>query len=228
MAKGKPTIKSAGGIGESKIFCAPEGEFPENRLLGCHINGVAIRELNLDPMVLSALDYYATDEGVAEKNARPMVREPSGIEVNPDRQDRRWVAESSQGPGHWETRIRSTDEFGKALDQKRDDVIERGMPSWMARDPLKETADKYAKPGMKPKFLSKRRIQENGGTGDYVVVKDEKGDPVSVRGMILGHMPTEMADARNKHYRDRGNNMIDHIKKTYKEEGGKTAVVDKD
>jgi len=197
-------IMSAGGIGESKNFGVPEDQHIEtgiDKMLGCHINGVLISEMNLDSVVLHALDYYATDEGIAEKNARPNVREPSGASVG-------------------------RDGFDKALEQRRDDVKERDMPMYEARHPLKEVADKYAQPGMKAKFLSRQRVKENGGTGEYAVVKDAAGDPVMVKGMILGHTPIENANARNKHYQERGNQLLKQIGETYKREGGATAVAD--
>ena len=70
-------IKSAGGFGPSKTFNCAEGSLgvsAVDRMLQYHINGVQIGEMNLDPAVLSALDFFATDEGIAEKNARPNVR----------------------------------------------------------------------------------------------------------------------------------------------------------
>lgn len=196
-------IQSAGGIGESKIFAAPDAEkdAAHERMLDCHINGVAIRELNLEPQVLAALDYWATDEGIEEHNARPNVRESSGITLGQD-------------------------PFDKSLEQRRDDVKDRGMDTYEARDPLKEVADRYARPGMKPKFLSQHKIKDTGGTGDYEVVKDAAGDPVKVRGMILGHVPVERAEARNRHFRNRGNQLLKQIGEKYKNEGGETAVAD--
>lgn len=203
MAKGK-VIRSAGGIGESKIFCAPaEERIPGgvDRILACHINGKPVSEMNLDPQVLCLLDYYATDEGIAERNAEPNRREPSGI---------------SQGK----------DPFAKSLDERRDDVKLRDRMLFDSRDPLKEVADKYAKPGMKPKFLSAARMQEAGGTGDYEVVKNQNGDPVKVKGMVLGHIPVELAEARNEHYRNRSNTILNQITEQYRQEGGATAVAD--
>lgn len=203
MAKQK--IMSAGGIGESKIFAAPNAEKDAalEKMLNCHINGVEIRALNLQPQVLAALDYWGTDEGIAERNARPNVRPPSGVELGKDA-------------------------FDKSLDQRRDDVKDRGMESYVARDPLKEVAERYIKPesGMKPKFLSASKIKDAGGTGDYEVVKDEHGDPVRVRGLVLGQMPVERAKARNRHFRERGNQLLKQIGETYKREGGSTAVAD--
>lgn len=202
MAKGKATIRSAGGIGESKIFCAPSAEpTGVDILLGCHLNGKLISDLNLDPQILSAISYTATDEGIAASNARENMREPSGI---------------TQGKGPFE----------KSLQQRIAEIKEKGMASYEARDPLREVAEKYAEPGMKPKFLSRKRITENGGTGDYEVVKDKAGDPVSVKGMILGHTPIELADARNKFYQDKAARMLSQVTQKFKEDAAESAVVD--
>ncbi len=191
-------IKSAGGIGESKIFCAPEAERPRtgvDKILDCHIDGVKVSDLNLDPAVLSALDYFATDEGVAEKEAHPNARPASGVTLG------------AEG-------------FDKALQQRRDDVIEREIALFEARDPLKEVADRYAKPGMRAKFLSPQSVKENGGTGIHQVVKGENGDPVTVKGMILGHAPEDVAKARNEHYRRKGAQLLKQIEDKVRSEDG--------
>lgn len=189
----------AAGIPDSKPFVAEDAT--EASIMNCHIEGVLVRELNLAPQVIAALDYYMTDEGIAEKNARPMVREASGITLG-------------------------ADGFDKSLSEKRDDVKERGRDLWDARDPLREVANRHVKAGFKPKFMSAKRVQENGGTGDYEVVKDTNGDPVKVRGMILGQIPVERADARNRHFREKGNQILKQITENYKREGGQTAVAD--
>jgi len=197
MAK---TNKSAGGIGESKMFNAPDAE--PDPILACHINGVLISELGLEPHILAVLNRQLTDEGIEEKNARPDVREPSGVTLGQDG-------------------------FSKALEQKRDDVIERDMFSYEARDPFREVADLHAKPGMRPKFMSAQKIKD-GGNRDYEVVKGENGDPVKVKGMVLGHIPEERATARNRHYQNKGNQFLKEIGEKYKHEGGPTAVTDQD
>ena len=191
----------AAGIPDSKPFVAPEDGKPRTtRIESCHINGVLVSDLHLGPEVLAALDYWASDEGIAERAANPNARAASGITLG-------------AGP------------FEKALEQKKDDVIDRGMESWEARDPFKETADKYAKAGMRPKMMSAQKLRDGGNT-DYVVVKDENGDPVKVKGMILGHIPEERAQARNRHYQRRGNQLLKEITERYKAEGGATAVSD--
>ncbi len=198
----KRARQEAAGIPDSKTHSAP---FPEptgaDQILKCHINGVSIADLHLEPHVIAVLDYWATDEGIAERNARPNVREASGI-------------------------TSGRDGFDKSLEQRRDDVKERDMELYSARDPLKEVADRYAVPGMKAKFLSGNKIKGHGGTGDYQIVKDEAGEPVKVREMVLGHIPVERAEARNKHYREKGTSLLKQIGEQYKKEGGATAVVD--
>ena len=205
MARAKEKIMTS-GIGTSRNFGAPEATRLKggvDRILACHIDGVPVSSLNLNPQVLSALDYYATDEGIAEKNARPNVREASGVSMGKD-------------------------PFDKALMERRDDVIRRDKPLFIARDPLKELADKYAVPGMRAKFLSAARIKDRGGLGDYHLVKDEKGDNVTVRGSVLAHIPEEVAQARTDYYRERGQQILKQIGEQYKKEGGQTAVVDSD
>jgi len=57
----------AQGIGESKIFAAPEGTFPDNPVLDCRVGGVRVRDLPLEAQ--GRILYQQTDEGFAERNA---------------------------------------------------------------------------------------------------------------------------------------------------------------
>lgn len=194
---GKKIMSKGGGIGESKIFGAPAGTFEDNPILNLHVGGILVKELPVE--LQTRIVYAQTDEGIAAANEGKA--EPSGIRVG------------AEG-------------FDKALQQRRDDVKERDMESYEARDPLKEVADQYARPGFRPKFLSPRRVKENGGTGDYVVVKDDRGEPVTVKGMVLGQMPEAKALARNRHYQAKSNRLLAEITERYKQEGGATAVAD--
>lgn len=65
--------------------------------------------------------------------------------------------------------------------------------------PMEEAVQRYGTPGMAPKFLSERCIGVLGLRG-YVIVKDEKGDPVKVGTLIMGEIPIRMAEARRRHY----------------------------
>lgn len=194
-------IQSAGGIGESKMFCAPlpEGEMTGvDRIQKCHINGVLIGELKLDPQVLGALDYWQTDEGVKERNDRPGPKASADITVG------------AEG-------------FDKALMQRRDDVRDRDMDLYEARDPFKEVADRYTSQGFRPKMLSAAKIKQGGG--DHEIVKypaghPQAGDPVMAKGMVLGQMPTARAEARNKHYRRHAQDMLAQVEAKHKAQQG--------
>ncbi len=206
------------GIPDSKLFNGSEQ--PDSPILDLHVGGVLVRDLPLEAQ--AKIVRRQTDEGIAEANEG---KTGSGIQVDAPRRDRRWVGESSEGPAHWEEVMRSTDAFGKALDQRRDDILEREMEVYQARDPLKEVADQFTAPGMKPKFLSASKIKDGGGTGDYRVVKypdghPMAGDPVKVKGMILGEMPEARAIARNKHYRNKGNQLLAQIESEHKGQAG--------
>ena len=65
--------------------------------------------------------------------------------------------------------------------------------------PMEEAVARYGTPGMAPKFLSERCIGVLGLRG-YVIVKDERGDPVKVGTLIMGEIPMRMAEARRRHY----------------------------
>ena len=65
--------------------------------------------------------------------------------------------------------------------------------------PMEEAVMRYGSPGMAPKFLSERCIGVLGLRG-YVVVKDERGDPVKVGTLIMGEIPIRMAERRREHY----------------------------
>jgi hypothetical protein len=67
--------------------------------------------------------------------------------------------------------------------------------------PMEEAVMRYGTPGMAPKFLSERCIGVLGFRG-YVIVKDERGDPVKVGTLIMGEIPLRMAEARRRHFSD--------------------------
>lgn len=73
--------------------------------------------------------------------------------------------------------------------------------------PLEEAVARYGTPGMAPKFLSERCIGVLGMRG-YVVVRDEKGDPVKVGTLIMGEIPIRMADARRRFFAEQSNEQV--------------------
>lgn len=73
--------------------------------------------------------------------------------------------------------------------------------------PMEEAVQKYGTPGMAPKFLSERCIGVLGLRG-YVIVKDERGDPVKVGTLIMGEIPLRMAEARRRHWADESEQLV--------------------
>jgi hypothetical protein len=200
----KRARQDAAGIPDSVPFVASAEErveSAEDKIRRCHINGVLIGQMELPPQVIVALDYWSTDEGIAEAAARPNVREASGVKLG-------------AGP------------FEKCLEEKRDDVKQRGMDLGDARDPLKEVADLYAVPGMDSRFLGRQRLKDNGGAGDYQIVRAPNGDPVTVHGLTLGHIPSEIAAKRRRYQARRGEELLKQIGEEFKKTGGPTAVAD--
>jgi len=66
-AEARRAFCQAQGIGESKVFAAPPGTFPESSVLDCHVGGVLVRDLPIE--VQGRILYQQTDEGIAERNA---------------------------------------------------------------------------------------------------------------------------------------------------------------
>jgi hypothetical protein len=73
--------------------------------------------------------------------------------------------------------------------------------------PLEEAVQRYGRPGMAAKFLSERCIGVLGLRG-YVIVKDERGDPVKVGTLIMGEIPMRTAEARRRYYAEESNQAV--------------------
>jgi len=142
--KSKATGKKpqAAGIGESKLFIAPETAQAKSYLEDLHIDGKRIGD-HFTPEQIALLRFEFTDEGYAERNA---------------------------GKVEAAARVVS-DDFDKALEH-RGDKLDAGMEPWAAPDPLRELAEAHVPAGMKAKFLSKRVIDKVGKRGYEIVKAD--------------------------------------------------------
>ena len=188
---------TAQGVGESRIFRDPDGPDPYAHLRDCHINDRRIGDFMSESefaTFCTAGGWWLTDEGIAERNVgKSEVR-----------------AEVIRGPLD-----------NKKL-ERRDQQLEGGRQSWEYADALKETADQYAKSGMRPKFLSTARINKEGSTRGYVIAKQDNGDPVRLGAdLVLGHMPEEKAQQRNKFYRAKSEQSIALLNAEMKEKQDK-------
>jgi hypothetical protein len=115
------------GVGPSKQF----GVGRDEELPAQHVGGRPVGGGQLDHLLGSTY----TDEGVAEKAARPKAR--SSV-------------------------VR--DEFEKRIDARRDFKLTEAEP-WMAPDPMGEMAAAHCPPGHKPRFLSSAKVQREGLRG---------------------------------------------------------------
>lgn len=142
-----------------------------------HVNGIPVS--SLPPHVSNMITFAMTDEGIAEANGRKV---------------------DSQGRTHSGARVLMNEGFDQAIEKRK-----RATEAWMGGDPLAEAADKYRTPGMRMRGLGPNVIGKKGMRG-WETVKDPKtGDVVKIGHMILGQMPEEDAEIRNKHFRDQGN-----------------------
>jgi hypothetical protein len=197
------------GVGESKPFTAPEGTYPESGTLDCHVGGVLVRDLPSD--MQGKILYQQTDEGIAEHN---QGRSELAVHVT-DQHDR------AMGGAKVAAQRGDVRGVREAFDVVRDVALgESGGTGptelWEARDPLGEVADAHVGPGMRPHFLSERRNQE-AGTRGWKIVKDEHGDPVRVGTLVLGQMPEERAEARNRFFREKSQTAVAQVEQQFHE-----------
>jgi hypothetical protein len=170
-------------------------EAEKNPVLDCHVGGMLVRNMPLENQ--SRILYQQTDEGIAEANA--------------GKSDRR--VEVLAGP------------FEKSIQHKKDDILERGMETWEAADPMREVTDQHSRPGFRNRFLSDKAVKDRGMRG-WQPVRGENGDPVKLGGMTLAEMPESKARARAAHFKDANDRRMQQIEADYLEGGGKTAVSD--
>jgi hypothetical protein len=131
---------------------------------------------------LARLDYQHTDEGIAARNT-----------------------------GRSESLARVLiDPVEKSIRQ-RGDFRASEINQFEAPDPMGDLVKKHVPPGMRAKFLSPRRIARHGLRGCEVVT-DRHGDPVKLGEMVLGQMPEQLAQSRNRTYQRKGQARLQSIK----------------
>jgi hypothetical protein len=185
----KNALPAAQGIGESKPFIAPAGTFDPPATQQCHVGGLLVSDLPQE--VQDRILYRQTDEGIEEANR-------GKVEV---------AARVTESP------------LDKDMQRRRDFLEDYGdvAQSWESPNPLKEVADAHAVPGMRPKFLSPAKIERAGLRG-YKVVRHENGDPVKLGNLILGHIPEERAEARQRHFAKLDEEKVKDLREQFQQE----------
>ena len=145
------------------------------------------------PMAHVALARANTDEGIAERQEK--LR-----------------AEGRLGDG----RVKVTADAWDKTITARQDACNGDLEPWEAPDPMREQVDRVREPGMAYRFLSERVIQHRG-MRKWHPVTDEKGNHVKVGNQFLAKMPEELAEKRNRYYRDKSSNRVRTIAESYRE-----------
>lgn len=126
------------------------------------------------------------------------------------------IAESNEGKDVVYTRV-VRDEWDQTIAKRSDPSV----PVWDSPDPMADAVKRYGRPGMAHKFLSPRHIDKKGFR-HFEIVKDGDGREVKVGNMLLGEMPEEMRDARNRHYREVGNAEVRQAEDAYRADQERT------
>jgi antitoxin (DNA-binding transcriptional repressor) of toxin-antitoxin stability system len=119
-------------------------------------------------------------------------------------------AEDNEGKEEVRARV-MTSEWDNMIAKRGDPDI----PIWASPDPMKEAVEKHGRPGMAHKFLSPRHIDKRG-LRHYEIVRDGNGNPIKVGNMLLGEMPVEMREARNRHYQQQANDELAEAEANYR------------
>lgn len=160
------------GVGESRPFIAPEGVFPDDSADPRHLSNCTINGEPVPDHLLAIFPYEMTDQGYAEKNAGKTVARASIVR----------------------------DEVHNRI-RRRGEDLDRGMES-DAFDPMLELVRENVPPGMRPKFLSRSKVDSEGITRGYQICM-KNGNPVTLGTLVLGYMPEERAAAIQERFEEK-------------------------
>jgi hypothetical protein len=169
-------IKSAGGIGESRVFRDPQAATPE--IYSCHIDGRSIADLIEAGDLLAPPPYALTDEGIQERVDRIIAAGNAStgrISLTRDSEDKK------------------VDAFEGTL---KDNVRFSG-----AIDPFAEVMKKYVPAGYTGVMLNDAAVKHLTTQGCDIFL-DKDGNRVQVGDAYLGIKPIEQAQAETKFYRN--------------------------
>lgn len=154
------------GVGESRVFLAPEGSFSDDPDNPRHPDNCTVNGNPIPVEVRHLLSFRHTDQGIAE------------------------AAEEAASKPHAHTRV-IRDEFHNRINRRGGD-LDRGMAE-EAHDPMKELVNLHVPDGMRPLYMSQAQITKEGTTRGYKICMDENGDPVKLGTLVLGYIPEETA-----------------------------------
>ena len=163
---------------------------PDNLLVTCPAMKAAIEQIGLENYANATAEAILLKEEKAV--ADPVMQK--GLRAAISRFGKESVADA------FRKRILSIPQRTVEIEADRTDIM-------IYAKPMEDAVLRYGTPGMAPKFLSDRCIGVLGMRG-YVIVKDEKGDPVKVGTLLMGEIPIRMAEARQRFYADQSNQLV--------------------
>ncbi len=217
QTKSVPTSQAKGlssvGIGLRTAATATSNAIPESRnfgdpnasqdalegLHGTHINGVAIEEWaeNMPAEIVARISFALTDEGMAEqaKLSQRMTL----------------PADGKPASDPMEKQIIARGEFRKArIDEGAIEDLE------LAPDILAATVERFREPGFEYGFLGEAATRILGDRR-YEVVKDDRGNPVTVGRLTLGRIPARVKQARQEKREQESQQRIADVKDEYRQ-----------
>lgn len=100
-------------------------------------------------------------------------------------------------------RIQVTRDSHDKIYEARNDAIDGKLNEWEAPDPLRDLKERYGRPGHELRLMSDRAVQRLG-MERWTPVRGEAGDVVRYgQESFLAEVPTELAKARDRMYREK-------------------------
>ncbi|HLG99839.1 MAG TPA: hypothetical protein VKX49_26250 [Bryobacteraceae bacterium] len=187
------------GVGESKIFAAPEGVFVDGlieltdgskvAMLDCHVAGVPLRDMPVE--VQQKILFQQTDEGIKwwNENAHRL-------------ENREAVAPGASGRGmRLPSGREATDPVEKEIVHFRDD-LQNDVPMDENHDPLRVAMERNLPHGHRGLWISEQKAAKEGlrrGVIDWQPVLVD-GQKVKVGNMFLASVPAAVAERADRYY----------------------------
>lgn len=106
----------------------------------------------------------------------------------------------------------ATDPAEKQILERGDFLANEDNAPWAAPDPRLDLAKQHVAPGMRPKFVSERKLTKSGrDPRGFEVVKDERGNAVTHGTSVLAQIPEEMAERRNQHFQKQSQDLVSEV-----------------
>jgi hypothetical protein len=138
----KKITSSTGGLKTDALPESPRMQRavgPEPEPSGLTVGGIPVEHI----LGAHRIPYANTDQGIAERLAKPHALTTSGA-----------------------------DELDKTIQHRRD-FRENETDAWLAPDPMKDLADKHVKQGFSGKFMNRNKVNRDGARGFERILDDK-------------------------------------------------------